>query len=71
MTGNDNLHHGLAPVPTSNEELARELRQMAAASGKYKRFTYLSPWVKNVWNAAADVIEEDATGRSKEDHAGT
>ncbi|MEJ0063501.1 MAG: hypothetical protein WDO70_09995 [Alphaproteobacteria bacterium] len=39
--------------------IARELRLMAAAKDDiYKRFRTASPWIKNVWHAAADMLEE-------------
>lgn len=63
---NDNNHfsipylEGLAAVPHTRAIIARELRRMAAAEGPYKRFTYLTPRIKAIWGAAADIIEEDS-----------
>lgn len=38
--------------------IAAELRLMAAGEDRYSRFTYMSPWIKNIWNAAADIIDD-------------
>jgi hypothetical protein len=38
--------------------IARELRHMADAAPPYSCFTYTSPGIKNVWRAAADLLEE-------------
>jgi hypothetical protein len=43
--------------------IAAELRLMAAGDDRYSRFTYMSPWIKNIWNAAADIIEEQCKNR--------
>lgn len=52
------MKSGLEAVEQTSELIAKELRLMAAAQGKeYKKFTYTSPWIKNIWSAAADIIE--------------
>ena len=38
--------------------VADELRKMVAGEGEYKCFTYTSPRIKNVWMAAADLLDE-------------
>ena len=62
MTDDDDdktpLQAGLDSVADSPAIIAAELRLMAAGEDRYSRFTYISPWIKNIWNAAADVIEE-------------
>lgn len=62
---NNNLHTALASVEEGREYIVQELRAMAAAEREYKRFTYMSKWVKNIWNAAADIIE--GSDKEKED----
>lgn len=52
------MQDALASVPDSSKVIAKELRMMAAGEGRYQRFTYISPWIKNIWNAAADIIED-------------
>jgi hypothetical protein len=32
---------------------------MAAGIGPYRQFTYTSPWIKNIWSAAADLLENE------------
>lgn len=60
MTDDDKetpLQAGLEAAANSPESIAAELRLMAAGDDRYSRFTYMSPWIKNIWNAAADIIE--------------
>lgn len=52
------MQAGLEAVPNSPAIIAAELRLMAAGDDRYSRFTYMSPWIKNIWNAAADIIED-------------
>lgn len=52
------LESGLESVENTPAIIAAELRLMAAGDDRYSRFTYMSPWIKNIWNAAADIIEE-------------
>jgi hypothetical protein len=54
----DPLQAGLEGAANSPEIIAAELRLMAAGDDRYQRFTYISPWIKNIWNAAADIIEQ-------------
>lgn len=62
MTDDDNetipFQAGLEGAANTPEIIAAELRLMAAGEDRYHRFTYISPWIKNIWNAAADIIEE-------------
>lgn len=51
------LQSGLEGVENTPAIIAAELRLMAAGDDRYSRFTYMSPWIKNIWNAAADIIE--------------
>lgn len=51
------LQSGLESVENAPAIIAAELRLMAAGDDRYSRFTYMSPWIKNIWNAAADIIE--------------
>lgn len=37
--------------------VAAHLRCMAAAEGEYRRFRYISPRIKAVWLAAAELLE--------------
>ena len=59
---NDNkkppMRTGLEGAENTPEIIAAELRLMAAGEDLYYRFTYTSPWIKNIWNAAADIIED-------------
>ena len=48
----------LASVPHTRAIITRELRRMARAEGPYKRFTYMTSRIKNIWLAAADIVEE-------------
>jgi hypothetical protein len=52
------MQDALDSVPDASKTVARELRMMAAGEDRYQRFTYISPWIKNIWNAAADIIED-------------
>lgn len=52
------MQDALDSVPEASKVVARELRMMAAGEDHYRRFTYTSPWIKNIWNAAADIIED-------------
>lgn len=38
--------------------IAYELRRMANAEQPYTRFSYMSPAIKNVWMAAAEILEK-------------
>lgn len=62
MSGQDNKKSpfdiGLEGAAHAPEVIAEELRMMAAGEDRYQRFTYISPWIKNIWNAAADIIED-------------
>ena len=59
----DPMQVGLQGAANSPEIIAAELRLMAAGDDRYSRFTYISPWIKNIWNAAADIIEDMHKGR--------
>ncbi len=59
----DPLQAGLDAVKDTPAVIAAELRLMAAGEDRYSRFTYMSPWIKNIWNAAADIIEEQIKNR--------
>jgi hypothetical protein len=54
----DPMRAGLEGAANTPEIIAAELRLMAAGDDRYSRFTYMSPWIKNIWNAAADIIED-------------
>lgn len=61
MTDDDEnkpLQKGLEAVPNSPEIIAAELRLMALGDDRYHRFAFIDPWIKNIWNAAADIIED-------------
>ena len=47
----------LLQVPKTKQCIARELRLMARGEGGYRRLTHTSPWTKNVWRAAAELLE--------------
>lgn len=54
----DPLESGLEGVSSSASVIAAELRLMAAGEGNYSRLSdEVSPWIKNIWSAAADMIE--------------
>lgn len=38
--------------------IVAELRKMADGREEYRKFLYTSKWIKNIWRAAADMIEE-------------
>lgn len=52
------MQDALDSLPDASKTVAKELRMMAAGEDRYQRFTYISPWIKNIWNAAADIIED-------------
>lgn len=52
------MQAGLEGAANSPAIIAAELRLMATGDDRYSRFTYMSPWIKNIWNAAADIIED-------------
>lgn len=56
------IETALKAVPDGPLHVARELRRMADAEPPYTRFTYMSPMVKNVWRAAADILEDQHMG---------
>ncbi|MDD3289083.1 MAG: hypothetical protein PHX43_08835 [Alphaproteobacteria bacterium] len=49
---------GLEAVSQASKVVAVQLRMMAAGEGQYFGFAYMSPWVRNILSAAADIIEE-------------
>ncbi|MDD3288220.1 MAG: hypothetical protein PHX43_04350 [Alphaproteobacteria bacterium] len=49
---------GLGAVAHTSKVVAVQLRAMAAGEGQYFCFAYMSPWVRNILSAAADIIEE-------------
>ncbi len=51
------LQAGLQGAINAPEIVAAELRLMAAGEDQYHSLTDTSPWIKNIWNAAADIIE--------------
>lgn len=42
------LQAGLDAVQDGPMIIAAELRLMAAGADRYSRFTYMSPWIKNI-----------------------
>lgn len=51
----------------SVRSVSRELRLMAAAEEpRYRRFAHVSPWVRNLWRAAADIIEEQRPRKKRD-----
>ncbi len=54
----DPMQAGLEGAAQAPSLIAKQLRMMAAGEAQYQRFTYMSPWIKNIWNAAADIIED-------------
>lgn len=67
-TENDNFYYTMPEVPRDRGYLVQELRRMAAAEGGYTRFTYMSPWIKNIWVNAAALLEKDAAGKAEQAH---
>jgi len=49
---------GLETAENSPEIIAAELRLMAAGEDRYQHLSRLQPWIKNIWNVAADIIED-------------
>lgn len=56
------FQEGLNSVTDTAETLVAALRAMAAGEGEYSRFQYVSPWIRNIWRAAADWIEQTNRG---------
>lgn len=48
----------LDAIPETPDIIAHHLRLMVAGKEPYQRFTHTSRWIKNIWAAAADMIEE-------------
>jgi hypothetical protein len=48
----------LNAVSKTRCRVAEELRAMGEAQGRYAAFATVDPWVRNVWHAAADLLEE-------------
>jgi hypothetical protein len=56
---NNALIKGLDAVPRARRLVAAELRDMAeAARPDYRQFSATDPWIRNLWRAAADFLEE-------------
>lgn len=54
------LISALDGVTRTRVVVARELRAMAAAEGRpYRLFEHIDPWIKNIWLAAAELLEAD------------
>jgi len=63
MTGDDDtIQTALENLPDGPLHIARELRLMADAAPPYTRFTYISPLIKNIWRAAANILEDIFAG---------
>ncbi len=58
MSEND-LQNGKNASQRARSYVAKELRQMANGFGDYNCFAGVSPWIKNIWHAAADLLEEE------------
>lgn len=59
MTSHESrIARALEGARNPKEAVADELRKMIAGEGEYKCFTYTSPRIKNVWAAAADLLDE-------------
>lgn len=55
------LISALDGVTRTRAVVARELRAMAAAEGRpYRLFAHIDPWIKNIWLAAAELLEDGA-----------
>jgi hypothetical protein len=63
------LRSGMLGVPKTKSMVARELRLMAAAEEPYTIFANAPPFQRQIWRAAADMLdgaephEEPRTGR--------
>lgn len=54
----DPLESSLEGVSISASIIAMELRLMASGEGDYSKLSdEASPWIRNIWRAAADMIE--------------
>lgn len=58
----ENLPRALQGVAEGKKLVALELRRMAKGEEPYRRFTYTSYWIKNVWRAAADLLDPPEEG---------
>jgi hypothetical protein len=55
----DDLTLALNAIPETRNLVAEELRAMGEAAGRYAQFANIDPWIRNIWSAAADLLEED------------
>jgi hypothetical protein len=54
----DELESALKAIPETRSLVAAELRAMGEASGRYAQFADIDPWIRNIWFAAADLLED-------------
>jgi hypothetical protein len=55
----DELEAALRLIPETRSLVAAELRAMGEASGRYAMFADIDPWIRNIWFAAADLLEDE------------
>lgn len=54
----DPLETAYESIPDAPKTIAHQLHMMAAGKTQYGILIFASPWIKNIWNAAADIIED-------------
>lgn len=52
------LSSSFGNVAYARSVVVTHLRRMADDADPYRRFTYLSPWIKNIWRAAAGLLDK-------------
>ncbi|MDD9900593.1 MAG: hypothetical protein OXT65_06405 [Alphaproteobacteria bacterium] len=60
MTDEENLYYkALSAIPDARLHIAEELKAMADGGAAYPEFADVSPYVKNIWWAAAELLKRD------------
>ncbi len=62
------LEASLRAVPDTQRTIVRELRSMATAKSddRYYMLAHVTPWIRNIWHAAADIIEGEIDSDAEE-----
>lgn len=58
MVDDDKLELALEATEITARSVAERLRLMAAGDYGDRKLMSVTPWVRNIWNAAADIIEQ-------------
>lgn len=57
IADDDSIEQALNAVTQTQQHIIQQLRRMAAGDFQYQSLLFVSPEIKNIWNAAADIIE--------------